>query len=258
MTFQIRETLIHRGLSRDVWCDPLASYEGDRKVPDFGVVTSACWRGYVGTWEVRDDALYLLRLDEPFGDRSLGSFGISTGGAFLLRLDEPFGDGSVNGLDEMFPGHGGSVEATWFSGEVVPDDVGPGDPALAPFALVFRRGKLLLEEDLDGEGRVVRSRLTGHVGGLFNAQECGFLQSLRADLNDPTPRLVYADWLEEQGDPRGAELRAEVEHLAREGPLRGQLGSGRRQDLPSGAVDADDRLWFWRRLAACGPPEGDR
>jgi uncharacterized protein (TIGR02996 family) len=48
-----------------------------------------------------------------------------------------------------------------------------------------------------------------------------FLADILAHPDDDTPRLVYADWLEEQDDPRGRYLRAEVE-LARlnEGDLR--------------------------------------
>jgi uncharacterized protein (TIGR02996 family) len=34
-----------------------------------------------------------------------------------------------------------------------------------------------------------------------------FLRAIREDPNDPARRLVYADWLEEQGDPKGEYLR---------------------------------------------------
>jgi uncharacterized protein (TIGR02996 family) len=34
-----------------------------------------------------------------------------------------------------------------------------------------------------------------------------FVQAIAANPNDDTLRLVYADWLEERGDPRGAYLR---------------------------------------------------
>lgn len=37
-----------------------------------------------------------------------------------------------------------------------------------------------------------------------------FLEAILAAPNDNTARLVYADWLEEKGDPRGAFLRLEV------------------------------------------------
>jgi uncharacterized protein (TIGR02996 family) len=38
-----------------------------------------------------------------------------------------------------------------------------------------------------------------------------FLAALAANFDDETTRLVYADWLDERGDPRGPFLRAEVE-----------------------------------------------
>lgn len=40
-------------------------------------------------------------------------------------------------------------------------------------------------------------------------EELGFLQALYADSSDHVARLVYADWLEEQGEPAHAFLRAE-------------------------------------------------
>lgn len=41
-------------------------------------------------------------------------------------------------------------------------------------------------------------------------EEQGFLEQLREHPEDDVTRLVYADWLEDQGDPRSAYLRAEV------------------------------------------------
>jgi uncharacterized protein (TIGR02996 family) len=41
--------------------------------------------------------------------------------------------------------------------------------------------------------------------------EAPFIQSIQADPRAATPRLVYADWLEEQGDPRSEYLRLEVQ-----------------------------------------------
>ena len=38
-----------------------------------------------------------------------------------------------------------------------------------------------------------------------------FLDEIHASPYDDTPRLIYADWLEEHGDPRGEYLRIECE-----------------------------------------------
>jgi uncharacterized protein (TIGR02996 family) len=45
-----------------------------------------------------------------------------------------------------------------------------------------------------------------------------FLEAIRANPDDDDARRVYADWLEERGDPRAEYLRVEI-HLAR-GPRR--------------------------------------
>jgi uncharacterized protein (TIGR02996 family) len=44
-----------------------------------------------------------------------------------------------------------------------------------------------------------------------------FLRAIREDPEDDTPRLVYADWLEERGDPRGEFIRVQC-RLARTAP----------------------------------------
>jgi uncharacterized protein (TIGR02996 family) len=41
--------------------------------------------------------------------------------------------------------------------------------------------------------------------------DAAFLSSIRAAPHDGTTRLVYADWLEERGDPRGELVRVEEE-----------------------------------------------
>jgi uncharacterized protein (TIGR02996 family) len=62
------------------------------------------------------------------------------------------------------------------------------------------------------------------IGGCEPAQppelpvsdESAFLAAISASPGDDLPRLVYADWLDERGDPRAAYLRAEVEHFSTE------------------------------------------
>ena len=41
--------------------------------------------------------------------------------------------------------------------------------------------------------------------------ESYFLNAIEANPCDPTPRLIYADWLDERGDPRGELLRIQEE-----------------------------------------------
>jgi uncharacterized protein (TIGR02996 family) len=163
----------------------------------------------------------------------------------------------------MFPEQTGSVEATWFSGEIVPDDVvDPEDHSLVEmytrnnrtfqflwFTLVVHRGKLLLEKAINMNDGVTQTRLTEHADGLFSRTEMAFLHGIQTDVGDPTPKLVYADWLEERGDPRGQLLRAELERVKQAGPRRAWAEMHYRQDIPSGFVPPEDLCWYWRWLA---------
>ena len=51
----------------------------------------------------------------------------------------------------------------------------------------------------------------------LSAEEKVFLKEVEADLDDDLARLVYADWLEERGDPRGEYLRLEYELISGDG-----------------------------------------
>jgi uncharacterized protein (TIGR02996 family) len=54
-------------------------------------------------------------------------------------------------------------------------------------------------------------------------EESAFIEAILASPADEACRLVYADWLEERGDPRGGYLRAEVEQFRTQGDLGGSL-----------------------------------
>jgi uncharacterized protein (TIGR02996 family) len=52
-----------------------------------------------------------------------------------------------------------------------------------------------------------------------------FIQTIIASPDDDTPRLVYADWLDEQADPRGEFIRIQIElaKMAHDDPRRWDL-----------------------------------
>src|SRR5262245_19188696 len=60
-----------------------------------------------------------------------------------------------------------------------------------------------------------------------------FVRSICETPDDDTPRLVYADWLEEQGDPRGEFIRVECRlgRLLAAAPARHALEQRARQLL---------------------------
>lgn len=93
-TAQRPDILIHEGHEYPLFSNPLESYYGrDNPRPRFTFPDTATWRGYVATWEIDRGVLYLKRIE-----------------AWL--------DGREVGLDYLFPGHPGMVEATWFTGQL--------------------------------------------------------------------------------------------------------------------------------------------
>jgi uncharacterized protein (TIGR02996 family) len=91
------------------------------------------------------------------------------------------------------------------------------------------------------------------VDGLFSRTEVPFFYGIHANPDDDVPKLVFADWLEERGDPRGQMLRDEVGRSKKEGPRRPWAEKSHRQDIPSGYVPPEEVGWYWRCLA--GVPE---
>jgi uncharacterized protein (TIGR02996 family) len=92
--------------------------------------------------------------------------------------------------------------------------------------------------------------------------EAGFLSAIRADPNDDATRLIYADYLEERGDVRGALLRGEArlaepgleyaefdELRERSKQLRAALFPKHKKWLA--AVDAPDRYTMLLTNADC-------
>ena len=95
MTAQAPDIIVIDGEAFRLFSNPLESYfNEDNPRPNFGVVCTANWRGYVATWEISEDTLYLVNLSSS-GSRST-DFSIAT----------------------LFPGSPKKVKAEWFSGEL--------------------------------------------------------------------------------------------------------------------------------------------
>jgi uncharacterized protein (TIGR02996 family) len=67
------------------------------------------------------------------------------------------------------------------------------------------------------------SRLVNPIweGDAFMAEDADFIEAILAAPDDEDLRLIYADWLEERGDPRNPYLRAEVRQLRKRGDAGG-------------------------------------
>lgn len=93
MTAQIGERLIYEGCEVSMCSEPLGDFFafGGRN-PEFESNCTALWRGYVGTWEIVGDRLYIVSLS----------------GALK--------DGTEATLETVFPGYPDRVFAHWYSG----------------------------------------------------------------------------------------------------------------------------------------------
>ena len=98
MTAQVSEKLIYKGQELKLCSEPLHTYletiRGDLK---FVAHSSANWRGYVGTWCIEDERLYLAKLT-----------GTVREGEFERSVD----------LGYLFPNYIDGVFAHWVTGEL--------------------------------------------------------------------------------------------------------------------------------------------
>lgn len=98
MTAQFTEVLKHRGETLSLCTYPLNVYWHSSDNPIALQSTSTgCWRGYIGTWEITGDRLYLVKF---WGNRKGES------------------DYEQVGLADVFPYYADGVFAHWFTGEL--------------------------------------------------------------------------------------------------------------------------------------------
>ena len=114
MTAQIPENLLYQGAQLKLCVEPLELYfqqQGSR--PTLPPKSSACWRGYIGSWEIREGKLYLVSITigkgRPWGEVM---------GAEELELWEAIDEASGEQVtpETLFPGESLPIFARWFSG----------------------------------------------------------------------------------------------------------------------------------------------
>ena len=95
MTAQIAEKLRYQGDDVAMGTNPLSDYFAmGGTSPRFESNCTALWRGYVGSWEIVDDRLY------------------------LIGLNGTLEDGTEASLATIFPGFPDRVFAHWYSGTI--------------------------------------------------------------------------------------------------------------------------------------------
>lgn len=98
MTAQFSEILHLRGEKLSLCSQPLDGYLDSAANPiKFEATSSALWRGYVGSWTIENDRLYLIKLS--------GNTQTDEG---LKKVV----------LTDMFPGYPDGVFAHWYTGEM--------------------------------------------------------------------------------------------------------------------------------------------
>jgi hypothetical protein len=98
MTAQFSETLLLRGEKLSLCTEPLAPYlETGASRIKFDAETTACWRGYDGTWAIEGNRLYLVELQ-----------GTSRTAAGWVKRS----------LGDLFPDFPDGVFAHWYTGEL--------------------------------------------------------------------------------------------------------------------------------------------
>ncbi len=93
MTAQLKEILFYKGDKVAMATEPLDSYLQHRKDINFSCRSTGCYRGYFGIWELRDNKLFIVKLQ-----------------AFIENY-------KVVDLKYLFPDKN-EVFADWFSGEI--------------------------------------------------------------------------------------------------------------------------------------------
>lgn len=123
MTAQIPEELVFQGQRMSMFTTPLAPYLADHgRDPGFNAPMTALWRGYVGTWEIADDRLY------------------------LIQLRGTLESGEKASLRTIFPDCTCRVFAEWYSGTIRVPQGELIEYVHAGYASVYER-ELLLEVD---------------------------------------------------------------------------------------------------------------
>ncbi len=230
MSLQDPDWIVFRGANRMLLSQPLEAYLRELPGrPDFRLRVPGQNRGYVASWEVRDD-------------HSLWLTGLET---------RPPSDGPDPGPSLVFPS-GGPVRATWVSQPLWTPDLeqrlfsllGNGTTYARESYLSVWHGQVVMVEDVDGKtNRRVGGELTPHLERLFGPEEASFLRVAFADPDDAAPRLIYADWLDERHDPRAAVVRL-AERLCRLDPeTAARERSAHRAQLRPGLDH-----WLWARL----------
>lgn len=99
-TAQLPEQLIYKGKTVGIYSEPLEQYfnkDHPKPIEWIQATCTALWRGYLATWEIKDDKLYLVK---------------------IVR-DGCSDDAPAMPLSKLFPGAKGPIFAKWYTGTLI-------------------------------------------------------------------------------------------------------------------------------------------
>lgn len=119
MTTQLPEILIYEGVKHNIQAYVL---EQIRPKIEFHPIGSFCWRGYRGTWEIKNDKLYLVDLTawrhDPTSRRIVPQIRVNEDSKLFIGEREEF-DCEELALKNIFPESPvEGVFVDWFTGEL--------------------------------------------------------------------------------------------------------------------------------------------
>lgn len=104
-TAQYPDIIIYKGREYKLHSNPMEAYfkKYPDKRPDGGITSTALWRGYVATFEVRDDVLFVKDIEIEIPDED---------------ANESFDTKWVSAMDQVFPDQK-EVKVDWLTGILV-------------------------------------------------------------------------------------------------------------------------------------------
>jgi len=144
-TAQFPDSLLYNGETVSIFSNPLEPFftaENPRPDKLFKYSCTACWRGYIAFWEIKDKTLYLVKVIEGTCSNDAPEIDMSK----IFRKKLP-------------------VEAVWFSGVLrIPRGkmlsyvhMGYGSVYEKELYLAFEKGKLIKEEIVDNTKKNIKS-----------------------------------------------------------------------------------------------------
>ena len=154
MTAQVPESLVVGGHRLSLYGEPLSQWLSTlESPPEWPRTATCCWRGYVGTWKVENEKLYLVNV-EPFGAAGQSLAGVAGFATFGSDTSAP-----APSLQALFPEATGPVFADWYNGPLICPE---GKPLkyvhMGYFSLYERERRFWVEN-----GCIVSARLRDHV-----------------------------------------------------------------------------------------------